>query len=465
MLTATPLKIASLGDSLTDEYALYPPDRTAAQNWVQTLVSLRGGQNGNPDQVDFGAFSSTSRGETRNQGYAQDWARSGATSGVYHYETNFLKDPNLTSPYNLKQELDGVAPKKGMYGLLNQPGGVSNLNVVTLLIGGNDFADTAINGILHDETPRQVFGDLFGGGKPGQPTFLTTNVMKPIKAAVNAIEAAAVKDNNPNLDIVLVTTPDVTLTPLVSNLLAGLPPSAGGAFKFFLKAAATAIDTAEMNYVTKLSNPHIASVDINALFNNFIQNEHATIDGMQVDPNGAGPVASDLFVGDSFHPGTIAQGILAQKIAAQIDVWNPNAITPISDADIVSQALAVQPVTVATLTAPGGATQGSPVALTLTVNPFTVKYPPVTPDQYPFPNPTGTVTFLDSYNGNNIVLGTAPVISSASLGSDGVATFTTSTLPVGDNLITAVYNGDTVYPPTSPTQVQVTVTGMTFTPL
>ena len=74
LLATSPIRIGSLGDSLTDEYQFYPPDRTAAQNWVEILSTLL------PSQVSFGAFSTTSRGETRNQGYAQDWARSGATA-------------------------------------------------------------------------------------------------------------------------------------------------------------------------------------------------------------------------------------------------------------------------------------------------------------------------------------------------------------------------------------------------
>ncbi len=254
------------------------------------------------------------------------------------------------------------------------------------------------------------------------------------------------------------TTPDVTLTPLVKNLIGGVG-TAGLLVKGALHQAANLIDTAEMNYVSRLNDPHVASIDINALLNNFTQNENSTIDGMYVDPNGAGPLATDLFVGDSFHPGTVAQGILAQNIAEQIDKWYPNAITPISDSEIVAQALATQPVTQTSLQAPAVATQGSPVTLNVTVNPFTPKFPPYTSDQYPFPNPSGSVTFLDSFNGATTVLGTAELSSSpAPTISNGVANFTTSALPAGDDVITAVYNGNTVYPPASPAPAQVVVT-------
>ena len=168
------------------------------------------------------------------------------------------------------------------------------------------------------------------------------------------------------------TTPNVTLTPLVNNALSALG-TGGAIIKYFLSSTANAIDTKEIDYVDgKIAhgNSHIAYLDINSLFSKFTTNP--VIDGMNVDPNGAGPLASDLFVGDGFHPGTIAQGILAQSIAKPIDdTWYPNAITPITDAEIVSEAMAAQPVTKATLTAP---TVGTPCTcdevFTVTVNPF-----------------------------------------------------------------------------------------------
>src|SRR3954467_2966304 len=64
--------IGVLGDSYSDEYQFYPPDRTTARNWVEILSELRG--------LDFGPFSTSSRGEPRNQGFAYNWARSDATS-------------------------------------------------------------------------------------------------------------------------------------------------------------------------------------------------------------------------------------------------------------------------------------------------------------------------------------------------------------------------------------------------
>ena len=61
-----------MGDSLSDEYRFYPPDRSQARNWVELLGAKR--------IVNFGAFSMGSRGEPRNAGFADNWARSDATT-------------------------------------------------------------------------------------------------------------------------------------------------------------------------------------------------------------------------------------------------------------------------------------------------------------------------------------------------------------------------------------------------
>src|SRR5436190_15393570 len=71
-LAGPPGGIGVLGDSYSDEYQFYPPDRSTARNWVEILAATRG--------LDFGRFSTTSRGEPRNAGYAFNWARSDATT-------------------------------------------------------------------------------------------------------------------------------------------------------------------------------------------------------------------------------------------------------------------------------------------------------------------------------------------------------------------------------------------------
>src|SRR3954464_1330072 len=68
----SPGGIGVLGDSYSDEYQFYPPDRATARNWVEILAATRG--------LNFGAFSRDGRGEPRNQGFEYNWARSDATT-------------------------------------------------------------------------------------------------------------------------------------------------------------------------------------------------------------------------------------------------------------------------------------------------------------------------------------------------------------------------------------------------
>jgi hypothetical protein len=95
--------------------------------------------------------------------------------------------------------------------------------------------------------------------------------------------------------------------------------------------------------------------------------------------------------------------------------------------------------------APSPTTFGTPVTATFTVPPVNGVVP------------TGTVSF---YNGTTL-LGTGNVNAS------GVATLTTSLLPVGTDTITAKYPGDNTYAPASPTATEVvglaTGTGDTLT--
>src|SRR5437764_3970064 len=64
--------IGVLGDSYSDEYQFYPPDRSTARNWVEILANARG--------LNFGRYSVESRGEPRHQGFEFNWARSDATT-------------------------------------------------------------------------------------------------------------------------------------------------------------------------------------------------------------------------------------------------------------------------------------------------------------------------------------------------------------------------------------------------
>src|SRR4051794_9792640 len=97
--------IGVLGDSYSDEYRFYPPDRTTARNWVEILAATRG--------LDFGPFTTQGRGEPRNQGFAYNWARSDATTD------DMIKSGQHT----------GLAEQVAR----------GQVRIVCIIVGGNDF--------------------------------------------------------------------------------------------------------------------------------------------------------------------------------------------------------------------------------------------------------------------------------------------------------------------------------------
>jgi streptogramin lyase len=105
----------------------------------------------------------------------------------------------------------------------------------------------------------------------------------------------------------------------------------------------------------------------------------------------------------------------------------------------VTVALAAVPTTIGLAVAPSGSVvAGTTVTFTATVAPA------------PTGSPTGTVSF---YNGETL-LGTVAVNSS------GIATFTTSSLPVASNTITAVYSGNAGFAASTSTAVIEIVTAV-----
>ncbi len=412
------ITIAALGDSLTDEYQFYAPYRTAALNWPEILGALRS------SQINMGSFTPSTRGETRNQGYSQDWARSSATASgtdLAGAGTTFINQYN-----------GGFTP--GSPGLLTQPGGISGVNAVNILIGGNDYLRAVEQSVLNLSQTPQNFQNA------------NTGIMTAIQTVVPLIEQA-----NPNTRIILDTVPNITNTAIFKQILSVASGTVGN--------LVTAVITNYVNMVnqeitTYATTNGLGLVDINGLFQSFLANP--VIDGAYINPLGSGPLYTDMFVGDGFHPGTIVQGILANAIIGQVDRFFPGAVTPLTDSQILALAQQAEPVTQATLTVSAGtATPQTPVTLTASVATFPPNYetsnvPPLPNNLYLYPAATGSVTFVDQANRNRI-------IGIAQLGPTGVATLSVPALGPGFHSIVAYYGGNTIYPPTTTSPESVVV--------
>lgn len=414
------IRIGTLGDSVTDEYRFYAPDRTAARNWVELLSALR------PASVDFGEFSTTSRGETRNQGYAQNWARSGAVA---------LTPTNPSNPYDpaytFPNEYDGGFPDASHVGLLTQPGGLSNVDVVTILIGGNDFKNEILV-TLGDPSPLTLLSNLAKA---------EGRVVAGVTDAVAAIRAAS-----PTIPIIIASTPDPGKTALFGNLIrAALPPQEAQEALNVITAFVNAADTS-LKQLAEQNNAEF--IDTNDLFAQFAANP--VFEGEFINILGGGPEYTELFVGDGFHPGTIGQSLLANAMIEKLNTIFPSqSITPMPNSEVLAFAAATQPVTQPTYSSSTPtAAPGQPVTFTFQVATFPSFQS--ASNEGAFPSPTGTVQFFDASN-NNALLGIA------TLSASGVATLTTSSISTGIHQVTAAYSGDSVYPPTVPAAATVII--------
>jgi len=252
--------IGVLGDSYSDEYQFYSPDRATARNWVEILAEVRG--------FDFGRFSTVNRGEPLNQGYAYNWARSDATT------TDLIRSGQHTG---LAQQ---VASGK--------------VNWVVIFIGGNDFIHA-----LESADPASELSRVL-------PEALS-NYRKALGTILQA---------SPNVRVVSVTIPDIRHLPLLraSAEQRQLPQSLLDQY-----GEALAVYNSQIRNLA-LNSTRVAVADFDAAdrFSSRLSRTKTVIGGHRLDRLGMGNSVEHLFLADGRHLGTIGQGFMAQLIVNAI---------------------------------------------------------------------------------------------------------------------------------------------------
>ena len=271
---AGPVRVGVLGDSLSDEYQFAddPPDRAAARNYVEILASR--------DRLDFGEFSTTSRGEPRRQGYEFNWARSG------------------TRTAGLPQQTAGLA----------QQAAAGRVDYGVILIGGNDVQDVAT-----------------GAADPA--TALPAAITNTVTAAQTLLGATAA--TNPDFRLVVGNVPDVTRTPAAQFLLAQNPALAPQLAQ--LSAGIDQFNTALAGQFA--GNDRVAILDVNTLFDDILDNPGSQVQGVTLDPATPGTDPTKVFV-DPVHAGTVAHARLGNTLLELIGTRFGEDVTPLSDAEI-----------------------------------------------------------------------------------------------------------------------------------
>jgi hypothetical protein len=159
----------TLGDSLTDEYQGH--SNLAALNWVEQLVQTRG--------LDFGRFEANPdvRGEPRNDGYAYNYARWGASAteptwpDIFNWcpgNTCVGKSHLLQAIPDFSLQLEGLTPQVA----------AGNVQVVTIGFGANDIKI------------YMTLGGTFSGNTLAWWRRISATIVARIAGAVDTLQAA-----------------------------------------------------------------------------------------------------------------------------------------------------------------------------------------------------------------------------------------------------------------------------------
>lgn len=290
----------AIGDSMTDEYQFAEYGQNAAAlNWLEQLAEYR--------SLNFGAFSETSRGEPRREGYAYNWARAGDT-------TDDLLD-------------------HGQHIGLGSQIIAGQVDLAFCLIGENDF--TRIDNLIN----------LYYGTVP----WLTkvNEAFANLRTAVNAVLAV-----DPNVKLVLATIPEIELNPAVR---ANFPDLVG---RRRVRLAIAEYNRRLLEEIA-LGNPRIAVADIYGISLDILEKYQAGqnlfVGGYEVDLNGVGNAPNNIIVADCIHPGTIAQGLMANEFIRAMNTFGYN-VAPFTEEEILRIAgveLLPEPATLTLLTVGG----------------------------------------------------------------------------------------------------------------
>jgi hypothetical protein len=271
--------IGVLGDSYSDEYEFYPPDRSRARNWVEILARARG--------LNFGLFSGASRGAPRNQGFAYNWAQSDA-------ETSDLV-------------------RVGQHTGLSQQVARGEVVVVVVFIGGNDF----IHGL----------GSQGQGRDAGQ---ILREAIANLDLAVRSILEAS-----PTVQVLIATLPDIFDLPEFAASIRSGRLSSGVAAPY-----CDAISRYNRHIrLLPLADRRIALLDL-ALAAKLAPRPdggHVVVAGRRLDRTHPANDLDHVFLADSRHLGTLAQGVLANCVISALNARFDARIKPLTLVEILDQ--------------------------------------------------------------------------------------------------------------------------------
>jgi GDSL-like Lipase/Acylhydrolase len=279
-----------MGDSLTDEY-WDSGVSTYATNWPDLVVKFRGIDMG-PTAAQAGV---TNWGSPRNAGYEYNWALSGATSA------SLLTEGQAT-------------------GLLSQVSSTGVSNAV-LAIGPNDFNPESTSAYL----------DIYLG------SWNAAQIQAYVNQSVSNIEIALQTVRTAGVSVVVANVIDPGITPAVASVLTS------GADRARVSAAIQSVNSGVRYLAQKYQVPMIdwyaletAIFGSNTNLNSTIKVGNVTMNLRGSDPGPPNSAPTNAFVSDSFHPGTVFQGIFANTILQAFDSGYGADVALFSEQEILS---------------------------------------------------------------------------------------------------------------------------------
>lgn len=268
--------IGVIGDSYSDEYAFYPPHRSRARNWVEILAAA--------GHLDFGTYSLVTRGEPRNEGFAHNWARSGAT----------------TSDMIAHAQHTGVAEQVAR----------GEVALVCVFIGGNDFLEA-----LRQPDPAAALDET--------PALAGANLETAVRAILDA---------SPTVRILLATVPDLRELPELAG--SGHDAAADG-LHLALARAVSRYNSHVWSLAGRDSRIAVADLHLSTRLAQLVSPRSVHVGGRSISRAECGDGVDHVFLADRRHVGTVVQGLLARVLVAAINRHLDLAIELPTDEDLL----------------------------------------------------------------------------------------------------------------------------------
>ncbi len=275
-------RIGIIGDSISDEYRFYAPDRVTARNWVEILTATRGFYCGDP------AITS---GASRDRRFAHNWSQSGATTSSLIARGQHRE---LAA-----RVVDGAT-----------------IDLVAVTIGTNDFADALI-------TSKSVaaMGDALERASSNIATILDS-----------------ILGINPGLKVAIFAAVDLRSSPLLRGAikLGLISPRLADAYA----SSIADFNNILLDLIAGYGDRAVL-VDINQLLLGIVEARRYFVGSLEINRDDASNDAQHLFLSDGFHPGTIGQCLIANRFLEAINARFEAGIPLLDDEEMIRIATSV----------------------------------------------------------------------------------------------------------------------------